>query len=556
MSDDAAIPAPLETKKPMTAKDVRVSAGTMGMVSLAVFSSRILGLVREIVFNSLFGGTMRRWGDAFTTAFRVPNLLRDLFAEGALSTAFVTTFSKTLATDGEEAAWRLARKVTTMAAVFMTAVSIAGVVFAPWIVEAISAGWVAKYPDKVDFAVVLAKIMYPFILLVSLAALAMGILNARKIFGVPAMASTFFNIFSIITGTGLGWCFDHQFGKNALIGFAIGTLIGGAAQLFVQFPALRRTGFRFRPDFQWKDPGVQKVLQLMGPSIISGSVVQFNVFLNNYYASFVVTPDGSPDGPQMWLNAAFRLVQLPLGMFGVVIGTVTLPAISRLATEGITDAFKDTLARSLKLVFLMTVPSAVGMVLLSHEIIGIIYQHGRFSTFDTDMAALGLETYAWGLICFAGIKIVQPAFYAIDRRYIPLVISVAAVLVSAVANYLTVYTWHLGHQYLALGTSLSAFVNFGLLMLAMRSVAGGMRGRELGINMAKLLVSSLAMAGVCWAAKHSILLNFGHHGLPLQILTLLVTIGVAAGVYFGVNALLRNEEVEDIKGLILRKFRR
>jgi putative peptidoglycan lipid II flippase len=401
----------------------------------------------------------------------------------------------------------------------------------------------------------LAQIMYPFILLVSLAALVMGILNARKVFGIPALASTFFNIFSIIFGTGLGWCFDHHFGKNALIGFAIGTLVGGLAQLLVQVPALRRTGFRYRPDFQWRDRGVRKVLELMWPAVISGSVVQVNVFLNNYYASFI-TVDGSPDGPQVWLGAAFRLVQLPLGIFGVVVGTVTLPAMSRLATEGITEAFKETLARSLKLVFLMTLPSAVGMAFLADEIIGIIYQHGRFSDHDTHMAALALRTYSWGLICYAGIKIVQPAFYAIDRRYIPLVISLVAVTVSAVANYLTVYRWHLGHEYLALGTSLSAFVNFGLLMLAMRSVAHGMRGGELSLNMVKLLVSSVALAAVCWAGRATLLHDFSHQSLPLQIVTLSVTIAVAAGVYFGVNALLRNEELSEFSTILKRKFGR
>jgi putative peptidoglycan lipid II flippase len=390
---------------------------------------------------------------------------------------------------------------------------------------------------------------------VSLAALVMGILNARKVFGIPALASTFFNIFSIIFGTGLGWCFDHHFGKNALIGFAIGTLVGGLAQLLVQVPALRRTGFRFRPDFKWRDPGVRKVLELMWPAVISGSVVQVNVFLNNYYASYI-TVDGSADGPQMWLNAAFRLVQLPLGIFGVVIGTVTLPAMSRLATEGITEAFKETLARSLKLVFLMTLPSAVGMAFLADEIIGIIYQHGRYTDHDTHMAALALRTYSWGLICYAGIKIVQPAFYAIDRRYIPLVISLIAVTVSAVANYLTVYRWKLGHEYLALGTSLSAFVNFGLLMLAMRSVAHGMRGRELSVNMVKLLISSVALAAVCWAGRATLLQGFNHQSLPLQIVTLSVTIAVAAGVYFGVNALLRNEELSEFSAILKRKFGR
>jgi putative peptidoglycan lipid II flippase len=548
-----------DSKKLSTAeavKENKVSAGTMGLVSLAVFSSRILGLVREIIFNSLFGGENRRWGDAFNTAFRVPNLLRDLFAEGALSTAFVTTFSKTMKTDGDEAAWRLARKVTTMAAVFMTVISILGVIFAPQIVRLISAGWVEKFPDKVAFAIQLAQIMYPFILLVSMAALVMGILNARKVFGIPAMASTFFNIFSIISGCALGWWFDHGFGKNALIGFAIGTLIGGAAQLIVQLPALKKTGFKYRPDFQWNDPGVIKVLQLMGPSVISGSVVQFNVFLNSYYASYIITQDGTSDGPQLWLNAAFRLIQLPLGIFGVVIGTVTLPAISRLATEGITDAFKETLARSLKLVFLMTLPSAVGMALLAKEIIGLIYQHGRFADYDTNMAALALQSYSWGLICYAGIKIIQPAFYAIDRRYIPLYISIASVLVSAVSNYVCVYTLKLGHHYLALGTSLSAFVNFALLMLVMRSIAKGFHGRELTMNMLKLLTSCVALAAVCFIGKATLLTNFNHHSIIIQIITLMITITFAGAAYFGVNVLLKNEEVEDIKGLVLRKLRR
>lgn len=538
------------------AKENKVSAGTMGLVSLAVLSSRLLGLVREMVLNGLFSGPKRALGDALTTAFALPNMLRDLFAEGALSTAFVTVFAQTAKTEGDEAAWKLARKVMTLALVSMAALSVAGVLMAPWIVPTISPGWVAKNPDKVQLAVQLAQIMYPFILLVSLAALVMGILNARKIFGIPAMASTFFNIFSIISGAVLGWWFDPHFGKPALFGFAIGVLIGGLAQLLVQVPALLRTGYRFGLDFGWRDAGVRKVLQLMGPAVISGSVVQVNVLLNVLYASYVTAPDGSPDGPRIWLNAAFRMIQLPLGLFGVVIGTVMLPAIARLATDGITSDFKDTLARGLKLVFLMTLPSAVGMALLSEEIIGIIYQRGNWGAMDTAQAALALRTYSFGLIFFSGIRIVQPAFYAINRRFIPLFVSIASVLVSAGCNYYTVVRLHLGIDYLALGSSLSAFVNFSLLMLAMRSVANGMNGRDLTINFSKLLLSAAAMALVCLGAKASVLSGFLQHSLLIKFSTLLATIAVAAGVYFGVNVLLKNEEVQDIKGLVLRKLRR
>ncbi len=533
-----------------------VSKKTMGLVSLAVMSSRVLGLIREMVLNGLFGGPKRALGDALTTAFALPNMLRDLFAEGALSTAFITVFSQTMKTEGDAAAWRLARKVMTLALVFMSILSVAGVLLAPVIVPAISPGWVEKNPDKVALAVQLAEIMYPFILLVSLAALVMGILNARKVFGIPAMASTFFNIFSILSGAALGWWFDPSFGKNSLYGFAIGVLVGGLAQLVMQVPALLRSGYRFGLDFQWRDPGVRKVLQLMGPAVISGSVIQVNVLLNVFYASFISAPDGSPDGPRIWLNAAFRLIQLPLGVFGVVIGTVMLPAMARLGTEGIITAFKDTLARGLKLVFLMTLPSAVGMALLAEPIIALIYQRHNWTGTDTAQAALALRTYAWGLVCFSGIRIIQPAFYAINRRYVPLFVSIAAVLVSAGCNYLTVYRWRLGIDYLALGTSLSALVNFSLLMLVMRNLARGINGRELALNFLKLVASAAAMAVVCVAATRTVLAHFEDQGLVLKFVTLGGTIGLAAAVYFGANALLKNEELEEFTAILKRKLGR
>ncbi len=565
---DAAAPAPVD------AKSERVGARTFGIVTLAIMSSRILGLAREMFLAYLYGGEKRKWFDCFIAAFRLPNMLRDLFAEGALSTAFVTTFSKRAQTEGDESAWALASKVMTLATVVMSAISILGIVFAGPITRLMAAGWIDEAPEKIEFTIYLARIMYPFILLVSLAALVMGMLNAKKVFGMPAMASTFFNIFSIIGGGLIGWWLDPNFGRTSLIGFAVGTLIGGLAQLVAQLPSLRRTGFRFHFDFNWRDSGVRKVLQLMWPAVLSGSVVQMNVLLNSIFASYLIIKDG----PVMWLNNSFRLIQLPLGLFGVAVATITLPAMARLATEGITEGFKETLARGLKLVFLMTLPSAVGMAILAQPIIALIYQRGNFTAEDTAMTALALRTYAWGLVFYSGIKVLQPAFYAIERRYIPLLISVAAVMVSAGSNYLTVYRWRLGHEYLALGTSLSAIVNFSLLFLAMRTVARGMRESELAVNMLKLLAACTAMAAVCWIALKTVL-NTQAHGLFLQkviilfatppspwvlrildlllrIVTLSVTIAAAAGVYFLVNILLKNEEVQAMRRLVLRKLGR
>jgi putative peptidoglycan lipid II flippase len=246
-------------------------------------------------------------------------LLRDLFAEGALSTAFVTTFSKTTAMEGDQAAWRLANKVATLTIVVLSAITILGIIFAPWLVAVLAPGFEG---EKATLTITLTRVMYPFILLVSLAALVMGMLNAKNLFGVPAMASSFFNLGSIVAGVLLGWWLDASFGPKAILGLAIGTLIGGGLQLAVQLPSLHRLGYVFHPDFQWRDTGVKAILRLMGPSVVAASTTQVNVLINSVFAS------GLGDGPTFWLNVAFRLMQLPLGLFGVALGEWPRPAIS------------------------------------------------------------------------------------------------------------------------------------------------------------------------------------------------------------------------------------
>lgn len=530
----------------------RVNTRAFGIVTIAIFSSRILGLVREMVLAALFAGDNRKWLDCFNQAFRTPNLLRDLFAEGALSTAFVTTFSKKMQTEGDESAWQLARKMLTLAAVFMSVVSVFGVLLAPFIIRLLSPGWVTETPEKIEYTVKLAQIMYPFILLVSVAALVMAMLNAKRVFGIPAVSSTFFNIGSMVVGGLVGWWIDPTFGKDALIGFAVGTLAGGLLQLLVQLPWLGKVGFKFRPDFGWRDSGVRKVLSLMWPAVLSGSAVQINVMLSSIFASCLVIKDG----PVTWLGQAFRLVQLPLGLFGVAVATVTVPAMSRLATEGITPAFKETLTRGLKLVFLMTLPAAVGLALLAEPIISLIFQRGRSTAYDTHMAAIALQSYAWGLVFFSSIKVIQPAFYAIERRFVPLLVSLAAVVVSAGMNCITVFWLKLGHEWLALSTSVSALVNFGLLFWAMRKMTGGLDGRGLLLNAGKLLAAVAAMAAVCLACRATLLVNFTEQALVLRVLYLGLTIGGAAAVYFGVNAVLKNEEVAEFGAILRRKLAR
>ena len=232
------------------AEEKSAGAKATGIVALAIMCSRVLGLIRELVFAALFAPGLR---DCFTVAFRTPNMLRDLFAEGALSTAFVTVFSQKLKTEGEAPAWQLAHRILSLTVVFMSGISILGVVLAPWIIPLLASGWKSE-EWKIPFTVTMAQIMFPFILMVSLAALVMGILNSKKVYGVPAMASSFFNIVSIIGGAGIGYLLDPTFGWKAMLGFCIGTLLGGLAQLGVQLPSLRKLGYRFKFSRDWADP--------------------------------------------------------------------------------------------------------------------------------------------------------------------------------------------------------------------------------------------------------------------------------------------------------------
>ncbi|HUI59957.1 MAG TPA: murein biosynthesis integral membrane protein MurJ, partial [Steroidobacteraceae bacterium] len=401
-------PADEPSGEPQTASLARaekLNTRAAGIVALAVLCSRLLGLAREQIFAALFGGG--RLMDAFTIAFRIPNLLRDLFAEGALSTSFVTTFSKTIATDGDKAAWRLANKVATLTVIVLSAITILGILTAPWLVHVLAPGF---HAEKAELTITLTRIMWPFILLVSLAALVMGMLNAKEVFGIPAMASSFFNLGSIISGVLLGYWMDPDFGERALLGTAVGTLIGGALQFAVQLPAVRRAGYVFHPDFQWRDRGVKAILRLMGPSVVAAATTQVNVLINSVFAS------GLGDGPTFWLSIAFRLMQLPLGIFGVALGTVALPLLARMAAAGNMGSFRSELARGMRLAFLMTVPATIGLIMLAEPIISVLYQHRRFGAYEAAQAAGALRYYAIGLSGYAALKVLVNAFYAIDRR--------------------------------------------------------------------------------------------------------------------------------------------
>jgi putative peptidoglycan lipid II flippase len=523
----------------------RLNTRAASVVGLAVLCSRILGLAREQIFAALFGGG--RIMDAFTIAFRIPNLLRDLFAEGALSTAFVTVFTRTATLQDEGAAWRLANKVATLTAVTLSAITLLGILWAPTLVAALAPGF---DPEKAHLTVLLTRVMYPFILLVSLAALVMGMLNARNVFGIPAMASSFFNLGSIIAGVALGYWLDPNFGEHAILGLAIGTLVGGALQLLVQLPTLRREGYHYHVDFVWRDPGVKALLRLMGPSVIAASTTQVNVLINSVFASEL------GDGPTFWLTVAFRLMQLPLGIFGVALGTVALPLLARMAATGNMVVFRSELARGMRLAFLLTIPASVGLIVLAEPIISVLYQHGRFGAFETAESAGALRFYAIGLCGYAALKVLVNAFYAIDRRKTPMVVSVLAVALNLILNFVFTRELGWGHRGLAFSTACVATSNFLILYFLMRSHLGRLESRAMATLLWKLALASLVLLAVSWAGAHYLLENWASQHFWPKCASLVLVIAVSGGGFFLCANALRIVEVQDIVQAVQRRLQR
>jgi putative peptidoglycan lipid II flippase len=570
----APISSASEESSPESKPPVRQSiARSAGIVSIAVMGSRLLGLVREVVFASYFGAGFAT--DAFFIAFRIPNLLRDLFAEGALSAAFVTTFSKTLVTKGSDAAWRLANLVSNGLTAVLLPIVLGGMIFAPHVVQLLiepsrRGGNPATAALTFELAVQMTRIMFPFLLVVSLAAVAMGVLNTKDRFGVPASASTMFNVGSIIGGLAFAYSFAPEYisgitqqllaghattpdatgASHAIIGMAIGTLIGGMLQWLIQVPSLRSVGYRWQPVLSFNDEGVRQVMRLMTPAIIGVAAVQVNVFVNTKFAY------GLGEGPVSWLNYAFRLMQFPIGVFGVAISTATLPVASRAAAlENLTE-FRKTISSSLRLTFLLTIPSAIGLIVLSRQIIGLIYERGPFKAFDTAQAAGALQFYALGLTAYSAIRVLAPAFYALNETRIPMMASLLSIVTNYVVASLSINQFGLGHRGLAMSVSAVAIANFMLLLFFMRRRLGGIEGRALASTFSKVVLASVAMGVVCSVSVQWTSAWIGGGSLVTRAANVAVAITVGVIVFVGIARMLRVRELSQLSGALKRRFLR
>lgn len=552
-------------------------ARSAGIVSLAVMFSRVLGLVRETLFAKYFGAGFLY--DAFIVGFRIPNLLRDLFAEGALSSAFVKVFTDYQIKNNEKEAWRLASLIFNGLAVVLSVICILGIFLSPLFVKIITYNYLGDPnhyypPEKAALATLLMQIMFPFILLVALAALAMGVLNTKGRFGIPASASTAFNVVSIVLGLGLAyWLSGGVWEKSidkiaipsdasqlAIIGMSIGTLLGGAAQLLIQLPSLLKVGFRFSLKLSFRDEGVRRVMRLMGPAIIGTGAIQVKVLVDTVVASGI-------DGGASWLSYAFRLMQFPIGVFGVAIGTAAIPTLSRLASEENVVKFRSTLSGAIKLVFLLAIPSACGLIVLGDPIVSLIYQRGEFEAFDTNMTSWALTAYSIGLAAYAAIKVLSPAFYALDDAKTPMYISLVSILVHVPASFGMMQLLStvgvsperpngFGHVGVALATSIVATVNFIALSYYMRRRISRLDGRDILSSLVRIVIASAAMSAAAYSSYRFLTRYFAAKPLSIQFVEAFVPILVGGIVFLLAAKLLRVSELENVVGMLRRKLRR
>lgn len=517
-------------------------AQAAGLAAAATLTSRILGLVRDQVLAALFGASDQM--DAYLVAFRIPNLMRDLLAEGAMSSAFVPTFTRHLAVHGKESAWRLGNNVINALLLVTSSIVIVGLVFAGPLVAAYAHAYGAV-PGKLELTISLSRIMLPFLALAALAAALMGMLNSLQHYFVPALAPATLNVITIIFAFAVTPLMPRM-GLPPIMAIAIAVIVGGVAQIALQWPLLHREGFRYRPFIDFKEPGLRRVLVLMGPGTIGLAATQLNLFVSTQLAGSQGT------GAVSWLGYAFRIMYLPLGLFGVSIATAVLPSAARHAALKDTTAIRDTVRRGLSLMLFVNVPATCGLFLLSSEIVRLLFERGHFSPADTAATSAALRLYAVGLVGYSTARIASPIFYALGRTRIPVGLSMVSVTTNLLLSLLLVRV--MGFSGLALATSIAALVNASLCLVLLRAHLAGIGGRALAAALGKILVASAAMIVAMLITRGLMPPDGSQVDTLTQVARLFAIIGVSLASLVGVAHLLRVEELGTMSSLLRRKL--
>jgi len=494
-----------------------------GIVGLGTLFSRIFGLVRLQVIAYVFGYSAAT--DAFWLAFTIPNFFRLLLAEGALSTAFIPVFSEWLVKKGEEETRRLVNNILNLLILLLLGVLGVGVLLAPKYVPYLAIGF-RQVSSQMGLTIELTRIMFPFLFFISLAALTMAFLNCKGHFAAPAFAPVFFSL-AVISSIFL------LAPKYGIYGLAIGVVVGGAIQFFIQIPLLIRKGFRYSPIISLTHPGVRKVAKLMGPAILGGITLQVNVIINRVFASTLTS------GSISALLYAMRLIQFPLGIFAIALSTAIFPRLSSLAADNKVKELRQTVSLGMRVVLLVLVPSSFGLILIGGALISLLFEHGAFVAKDTLMTSQALFYYSMGLLAMGEVMVLTRAFYSLQDVLTPVKVSVAVLALNIVLNFLLISP--LKHSGLALATSLSMIFNLVVLAFLLRRRLKRLEGRRILFSLVKVIFIAVVMGIVIYLLLRSV------SALDMPLLASLITqvcLGIGAGIaiFFSLAYLLKLEE--------------
>jgi len=514
-------------------------AKAAGLMSVATLISRILGYVKDMILARYFGAT--GIADTFFVAFRIPNLLRELFAEGSMSAASVPVLTEYQTKYGRDEAKRLLRITFTFILIVVGIVCCLGIIFTPGIVKIIAPGFI-QMPEKFSLTVDLTRIMFPFLLFISLAALVMGALNTRRVFFIPALAPATLNFTIIVLVLTCATGFEKP-----IYAVAWGVMLGGLMQFVFQLPSFFRSGYSLRPSLNFRHAGIRKMTLLMIPATMGMAVAQINIFVSTILASFL------PDGSITYLYYSMRLIQFPIGIFGVAMGMAVLPTLSEHAARADYMKLREDFSYALRLLFFITLPAMAGLIALREPIVHILFQRGQFDYAATVETAHALLFYALGIWSIVGTRIVTAGFYSLQDTRTP--VKIAAVAVSANILLSILLMGPMKHGGLALANTLASALNFTLLFLLLRRKLSVLDGRKILASFLKILLSSAIMGALAWSLLHGSLWQTQGNTFD-KILYLIGTVAICVVFYVGVNFILRSEELSSIIILIRRRLKR
>ncbi|MYF56603.1 murein biosynthesis integral membrane protein MurJ [Candidatus Poribacteria bacterium] len=532
-------------------------ARAAAIVSLAVMGSRLLGLAREMAIFYYFKTKLA--APAFHLAFRIPNFLRDMFGEGILSKAFITTFIATETEEGEAAAWDLANRIFNLVVIVLTGIVVLGIVFSPAIVdvlarenfdEVLEPGKHYGFDTKVELTIYLTQLMFPYLLFVSLAAIAMGLLNSKDRFGIPACASSFFNLSSLVIGIS-GYYLFQRIDMHPTTGMAVGVLVGGMLQFLIQVPSMYRVGYRYRPLLSFTEPRVVQVLKLVGPAILGVAAVPINQLTNTWFIT-------SGDEWLAWIQGAYLIMHFPLGIFGVAISTVVLPQLAKYAHSDSLAEFRDSLSYALRLMLTVILPASIGLMILAEPICRLLYERGEFTDTDTVATANVLFVYAFGLCGFSALKIITDGFYAFKDIRAPVIVSLCGVALNICMNYMFIFQgFWLNERAIVFSTVTTVTLNSVVLLFLLRR-----RINKIGFNLVfkvalKVLCASVVMGMVCWVSNGFIEKDWlGTEGIVSRTLNVFLPIGFSVLTLAGMYKALKVSEFDDILNIVKQRFQK